>query len=671
MCSITESSKNHVVFDSGLLFEATSGRVLSQSSGCDALASSIGEESIEVDYVEAIPQLQLSMTNLCTMACRYCAFRGRAATPGKHSNMPLDTAKRAIAFFVENFGRQAGYSRIDFGCAGEALLHRSVHPILQDYIRNYFRGTGVHAVWAGPNVTNGTLAIDSEVLGVLGPPQDISCDGPKDVHDDMRMYADGRGTYDDVESVIRTVVARTPDIGLSAVLTAKHREFDKIFLHLHETLGSRNIYMKPVNVAPNVSYGLNLNTLSKFQQGYDDLVSMILAQPRDRILRYLIALNPEDFFMRLVYRLKDQARQVYRCGAGKSGVYVDSDGSLFPCAHFIGKTGWECGDIYNGFDLSMRQAFAQLHVDRREPCKQCWARYLCGGGCYYQAVLANGDIDRPDQAKCKLVRHLCGLAVSLIGTLSEEHPDVLAALPAPFYLRKDDVNRDPEDPYRPSAQLKATQETHDIELCRPGALERTVFVTETSMRMRMTQDQHGLEISLFWHPSLHFDRIRLWFIRLKKQSFLMRDLLASSPYIKGKLYMIDMDGNAWQLVPPGDAPIRRVPYEDPVWKDTEDISVTMQRQTLQVRFGRTEIFDNELLCESYGFNLFIDLSDGGCCSLVRREPFCLVSPADIGCLAPYGGEFGTSQNPGCELNGTPVVGMEAIGRWTKMHANVC
>ena len=27
---------------------------------------------------------------------------------------------------------------------------------------------------------------------------------------------------------------------------------------------------------------------------------------------------------------------------------------------------------------------AERHVDRQEPCRSCWARYLCGGGCYHE-----------------------------------------------------------------------------------------------------------------------------------------------------------------------------------------------------------------------------------------------------------------------------------------------
>ena len=45
------------------------------------------------------------------------------------------------------------------------------------------------------------------------------------------------------------------------------------------------------------------------------------------------------------------------------------------------------GSLDDGIDTS-RQAdwLATRHVHRQEPCRSCWARYLCGGGCHHEVI---------------------------------------------------------------------------------------------------------------------------------------------------------------------------------------------------------------------------------------------------------------------------------------------
>src|SRR5260370_29373100 len=45
------------------------------------------------------------------------------------------------------------------------------------------------------------------------------------------------------------------------------------------------------------------------------------------------------------------------------------------------------GSIGGGIDRT-RQAdwLAERRVHRQEPCRSCWARYLCGGGCHHEVI---------------------------------------------------------------------------------------------------------------------------------------------------------------------------------------------------------------------------------------------------------------------------------------------
>ena len=39
-------------------------------------------------------------------------------------------------------------------------------------------------------------------------------------------------------------------------------------------------------------------------------------------------------------------------------------------------------------------------VDNLPGCRGCWARYLCGGGCFYDNKAHTGDMRQPDTLDC-------------------------------------------------------------------------------------------------------------------------------------------------------------------------------------------------------------------------------------------------------------------------------
>jgi uncharacterized protein len=64
-----------------------------------------------------------------------------------------------------------------------------------------------------------------------------------------------------------------------------------------------------------------------------------------------------------------------------------------------------------------RPWLAERSVDRQEPCRSCWARYLCGGGCHYEAIHGG----RP---ACDYIRGWLDYALGAYVRLSERRPDL-------------------------------------------------------------------------------------------------------------------------------------------------------------------------------------------------------------------------------------------------------
>ena len=62
---------------------------------------------------------------------------------------------------------------------------------------------------------------------------------------------------------------------------------------------------------------------------------------------------------------------------------------------------------------------AQRHVDRQEPCRGCWARYLCGGGCHHE-VLNRGRV------ACDFIRGWLDYCLHAYVRLAEQRPQLFA-----------------------------------------------------------------------------------------------------------------------------------------------------------------------------------------------------------------------------------------------------
>jgi uncharacterized protein len=129
-------------------------------------------------------------------------------------------------------------------------------------------------------------------------------------------------------------------------------------------------------------------------------------------------------FSNLAIALKELHRGSCRplpCGAANGYVSVSAEGRYFTCHRTIDDPNFGLGDLTGGLDQAARQRFLLArHVDRQEPCRSCWARYLCGGGCHAE-VLAAG------RTSCDYVRGWLDYCLALYDRVLAEGPDLLGS----------------------------------------------------------------------------------------------------------------------------------------------------------------------------------------------------------------------------------------------------
>lgn len=99
----------------------------------------------------------------------------------------------------------------------------------------------------------------------------------------------------------------------------------------------------------------------------------------------------------LIYLLKSRGRfapKIYFCNANWNLLIFTPEGNIFPCYHTIQNPNLALGNINDakGIDMTKLNQWRRKSVEALEECVKCPAKYLCGGGCSFEALTKKGSI---------------------------------------------------------------------------------------------------------------------------------------------------------------------------------------------------------------------------------------------------------------------------------------
>lgn len=115
----------------------------------------------------------------------------------------------------------------------------------------------------------------------------------------------------------------------------------------------------------------------------------------------------------IILQLITGRKKYYSCGVGTDQVGISATGKIYPCHRFIGINELEMGDIYTGIDKKLYGKYTSRFVDNINPCKTCWAKYLCGGGCAHESYTYNNDLFSPNTKRCDLTKNEIEIALKI------------------------------------------------------------------------------------------------------------------------------------------------------------------------------------------------------------------------------------------------------------------
>ena len=358
-----------------------------------------------------VKALCLHIAHDCNLACQYC-FAEEGEYHGKRELMSYEVGKKALDFLVANSGNRRNLEVDFFG--GEPLMNFQVVKDLVAYGRSLEKEHDKNFRFT--LTTNGVL-LDDDIMEFANKEMGnvvLSIDGRKEVHDRMRPFRKGAGSYDlIVPKFQKFAESRHQDkYYVRGTFTHNNLDFSKDVLHLAD-LGFKQISVEPVVAQNTDSYAIREEDLPQLMEEYEKLALEMVRRHG----------TEEDFnFFHFMIDLEGGpcvAKRLSGCGSGTEYLAVTPTGDLYPCHQFVGNTDFLMGNVDDGVvNTELRDEFKSCNVYAKEKCRECFARFYCSGGCAANSYNFHGDIHNAYDIGCALQKKRVECAIMIKAALA-------------------------------------------------------------------------------------------------------------------------------------------------------------------------------------------------------------------------------------------------------------
>ena len=362
-----------------------------------------------------VKALCLHIAHDCNLACKYC-FAEEGEYHGRRALMSFEVGKKALDFLVANSGNRVNLEVDFFG--GEPLMNWQVVKDLVNYGRSIEAAN--NKKFRFTLTTNGVL-LNDEILEFANKEMAnvvLSIDGRKEVHDRMRPFRGGQGSYDLIVPKFQKVAESRNQTNyyVRGTFTHHNLDFSEDVLHLAD-LGFKQISVEPVVAQPTDDYAITEEDLPKLREEHDKLAAEMIRRRREG--------RPFNFFHFMIDLEGGPcvAKRLSGCGSGTEYLAVTPWGDFYPCHQFVGNEKFLMGNVDEGITRTdLQDQFKCCNVYAKEKCKKCFAKFYCSGGCAANSYNFHGNINDAYDVGCELERKRveCAIMLKAMQMMDEE-----------------------------------------------------------------------------------------------------------------------------------------------------------------------------------------------------------------------------------------------------------
>lgn len=366
-----------------------------------------------------ITALSLNIMQACNMACGYC-YAGQGRFGGPARAMDKEIAFAAVDRLLESTPK--GTRAVLAFMGGEPFLARGLLHDTTRYAADAAAREG--RIIAFAITTNATLLTppDVDLLSEYPFNVTVSLDGPPALQDRQRPMRSGARSWPQVQDGIAKLLARPPrQLSGRITVTAGTGPLKPVLDHVLAQ-GFSSAGFAPVVEAPHAGSEISGDRIAVY-------TSELIACGRHALLEAKAGRHYGfSNFDAAMAELHRGSARAHPCGAGAGYLSVDAGGDIFACHRLVGDQAFRFGSLDQGVDDIARHAhLTRLAVDTQEPCRSCWAKYLCGGGCYH-------EVSRRGRPMCDHIRAWLAFCLESYATLSEARPEMFTAFAEPLRL---------------------------------------------------------------------------------------------------------------------------------------------------------------------------------------------------------------------------------------------
>lgn len=348
-----------------------------------------------------ITGMLLNVTQQCNMICTYCyAGGGSYGFSDEQANMSEDTAFQAVDLLIR-LSKDAFRLNVTF-FGGEPLMNFDLIPKVVSYAQKRAAEHGKKFTFSV--VTNGTL-LDERICQYLTKNRIllvISLDGDKEINDRTKKFEPSH--YD----IVMRNLQHFKDKRLLAVRATLSKAN---YLHINHIIDSFTAHGFPLVQFEEISPATERQSLIFTEQDNPILLEMY-EEAYKRLVGDISVSDTKNIhpFMQEIFRIAFKRKDVHGCSAGRRNLAISCQGEIYPCHRMVGDKKRAVGMVKEPFDWEMLEPYYRADITHKVPCKTCWARYLCSGGCVHAALVRNGDLSKPDELQCMRKKRLIELA---------------------------------------------------------------------------------------------------------------------------------------------------------------------------------------------------------------------------------------------------------------------
>ena len=368
------------------------------------------------DRKTVVKALCLHIAHDCYLACKYC-FAEEGEYHGRRALMSYEVGKKALDFLIANSGSRRNLEVDFFG--GEPLMNWQVVKDLVAYGREQEKKFDKHFRFT--ITTNGVL-LNDEIQEFCNKEMDnvvLSMDGRKEVHDRMRPFRNGKGSYDLIVPKFQKLAeSRNQErYYIRGTFTRDNLDFSNDILH-YADLGFKQISIEPVVGDDTDPYAIRECDLPQILEEYDKLAKMMVDREREgrgfTFFHFMLDLEGGPCL----------SKRLSGCGSGTEYLAVTPWGDLYPCHQFVGDEDFIMGNVDEGITRpEIATEFRNCNVYSKDKCKKCFAKFYCSGGCMANSYKFHNTIYDSYDISCEMERKRVECAIMIKAALADLEGD--------------------------------------------------------------------------------------------------------------------------------------------------------------------------------------------------------------------------------------------------------